>query len=221
MLVKLISLVTLIAIAYCEISNLPVFNPEKKVFDCTDESSDKRPDGECDVVFVVEPLTSMTYYNIDGSSRQLKGTRAVFDSNGNLAPLDKSESKTSVIIQTDGTYRPIIAINVQMPGPIIIADANQIVNVKVYNELKNVEGISIHWHGMHQVGKSEQDGVAYITQHPIQPFTSYTYRFTAFPTGMHWYHAHSGAQGTDGLYGALIVKDIIPNEYDHICTLSC
>jgi len=44
-------------------------------------------------------------------------------------------------IQTDGHFRPLITINGQMPGPTIIT---------VYNELKNVEGISIHWHGMHQ-----------------------------------------------------------------------
>ena len=196
-------------------NNIPLYNPGEKVFDCTNTSMDKRPDGECDILFVVEPLNSMTYYTIEKSSRELKGIRAEFDSSGKLVPLVKNASKTSVIIQTDGIYRPIIAINAQMPGPTIIAEANQKINVKVYNELKNVEGISIHWHGMHQVENSEQDGVASITQHPIQPFTSYTYRFKAFPTGTHWYHAHSGAQRTDGLYGALIVEDIIPNEYDH------
>jgi len=67
----------------------------------------------------------MTYYNIEGNSRQLKGIRAAFDSNGNLAPLDKTESKISVIIQTDGNCRPIIAINAQMSGPTIIAEVHQ------------------------------------------------------------------------------------------------
>ena len=33
------------------------------------------------------------------------------------------------------------------------------------------------------------------------------YKFKASPSGTHWYHAHSGAHRTDGLYGDLIVKD--------------
>jgi len=102
-------------------------------------------------VFVVESLTSMMFYNIEGNSRQLKGIRAAFDSNGNLAPLDKTESKTSVIIQTEGNCRPIIAINAQMSDPTIIVEVHQKINVKVYNDLKNVEGISIHWHGIQYI----------------------------------------------------------------------
>ena len=31
----------------------------------------------------------------------------------------------------------------------------------------------------------------------------------AYPGGTHWYHAHGGTQRTEGIYGALIVKDTI------------
>ena len=51
------------------------------------------------------------------------------------------------------------------------------------------------------------DGVAFISQNPILTYQSYKYDFIAFPAGTHWYHAHSGAHRTDGLYGALIVQD--------------
>ena len=96
-----------------------------------------------------------------------------------------------------------------MPGPTIIAREGQNLKITVYNELPNVEGISIHWHGMHQRNNFLMDGVAFITKTPILTHQSYTYNFTARPSGIHWYHAHSGAQRTDGLYGALIVQDTI------------
>ena len=92
-----------------------------------------------------------------------------------------------------------------MPGPTIIAHKNQILNITVYNELKNVEGISIHWHGMHQRNTQGADGVAYITQLPLMAGQYMHYTFKATPSGTYWYHAHSGAQRTDGLYGALML----------------
>ena len=51
------------------------------------------------------------------------------------------------------------------------------------------------------------DGVGYITQCPIEAGTSFRYIFKAMPSGTFWYHSHSGAQRTDGLFGALIVKE--------------
>jgi len=208
-------LATLVCIGTCGVNNLPAYNPEEKIIDCTDG----RSSGEaCDITFVVEPLSSMTFYNVTDEFRELRGFRADFDSEGNLVPLRENITGNLSInpIQTDGHFRPIITINAQMPGPTIIAHEDQTLSITVYNELKNVEGISIHWHGIHQRGTQEADGVAYITQRPIPPLHSLIYRFKASPAGTHWYHAHSGAQRTDGLYGALIVKDTIPgNLYDN------
>ena len=159
----------------------------------------------------------MTYYNITDIFSKLKGFRAGFDSNGNLIPLlSDTDLRNFAIppIQADGHFRPIITINSQMPGPTIIAHEGQTLNITVFNELNNVEGISIHWYGMHQRGTQDADGVAYITQRPIPALHNFTYKFRASPAGthVHWYHAHSGAQRT---YGTLIVKGTIPgNLYD-------
>ena len=161
---------------------------------------------------------SMTYYKLE-EKRELVGYRALFSSPGVLG-LYNNELEPDIVqslnkpITTDGEFRPLITVNGQMPGPTIIARENQMLHVTVYNELPNVEGISIHWHGMHQKGTPWMDGVAFITQYPILPYQSYTYKFRAFPAGTHWYHAHSGAHRTDGLYGALIVKDTIAGLYD-------
>ena len=215
MLTKLLLLASLLSIAKCGENNLPTYDPQEKVIDCT---RDRSANDICDIRFVVEPLTTMTYYNITDEFRELKGFRAGFDSNGNLIPLLSDTDVSNLVIspiQADGYFRPIITINAQMPGPTIIAHEGQVLNITVYNELKNVEGISIHWHGMHQRGTQDADGVAYITQRPIPALHNFTYNFKASPAGTHWYHAHSGAQRTDGMYGALIVKDTIPgNLYD-------
>ena len=54
------------------------------------------------------------------------------------------------------------------------------------------------------------DGPAYITQCPILPMESFTYRFRASPAGTHWYHSHFSHQNMDGLFGLLIVHTRLP-----------
>lgn len=215
MLTKLLLLTTLVCIGNCGINNIPKYDPFERVIDCT---NGKNAMDTCDVMLVVESLTSMTYFNITKESREFISYRVAFNSTGNLVPLinpNRDISKFVPPIQTDGLFRTIITINAQMPGPTIIAHHNQTLNITVYNELRNVEGIAIHWHGIHQTGTPEADGVAYITQTPILPQRSFTYTFKASPAGTHWYHAHSGEQRTDGLYGAFIVKDTLPG-YENV-----
>ena len=50
--------------------------------------------------------------------------------------------------------------------------------MNVYNSLEN-EAVSIHWHGMWQHGTPWMDGTSMITQCPILPSNSFTYRFIA------------------------------------------
>ena len=104
------------------------------------------------------------------------------------------------------TYRLAVAVNGQIPGPTLIVHEGQTVVIHVHNNL-TTEGISIHWHGMHQRGTPWMDGVGQVTQCQIGPSSSFSYEYTARPSGTFWYHSHSGAQRTDGFYGALIVKE--------------
>lgn len=107
---------------------------------------------------------------------------------------------------TDGSgQRIIILINGQFPGPTLEVMEGAEVAVKVVNELVN-EGLSIHWHGIYMSNNVWMDGVPYVTQCPIRPQQSFTYRFIADPPGTHWYHSHNGLQRIDGLFGALIVR---------------
>ena len=207
MLFQAFIMISLISMAIANSNNAPKFEAEIKDWDCTDIDSDT-----CEIKFVVEPFHSMTYYDIIDENRKLVGYRvrfvdwSVFKFLSDL-PSNFNRSKLHQPITVDGEFRSLITINGRMPGPTIIARENQTLHITVYNELPNVEGISIHWHGIHQRGTTRMDGVAFISQKPILTHQKFTYKFKAFPSGTHWYHAHSGAHRTDGLYGALIVKD--------------
>ena len=61
------------------------------------------------------------------------------------------------------TYRLIIAVNGQVPGPNIIVHEEQTVIINVKNNL-TTEGVSIHWHGLHQMNTPWMDGVGQVTQ---------------------------------------------------------
>ena len=113
----------------------------------------------------------------------------------------------SIPMTVDGrSYRMYIAINGQIPGPTLIVTEGQMVHVNVTNKLTN-EGVTVHWHGLHQKGRPWMDGVAFVSQAPITPGAVFQYRFEATPAGSHWYHSHLGPQRTDGLFGALIVRE--------------
>lgn len=77
----------------------------------------------------------------------------------------------------DGFERAIVAVNNSIPGPPIIVYEGQKVIVHVMNHLLS-EAVTIHWHGMHQKGTPYSDGVAFITQCPIDPGQKFTYVFT-------------------------------------------
>ena len=121
----------------------------------------------------------------------------------------------SVPMTVDGfTYRQFIAVNGRIPGPTLVVTENQIVVVNVTNKLTS-EGITIHWHGMHQRNTPWMDGVGFVSQAPIVPGAKFRYIFKASPAGTHWYHSHTGAQRTDGLFGGLVVREE-PNELARI-----
>ena len=126
-----------------------------------------------------------------------------------------SEADVNRTTTADGSYRDIIGIqdldsdtpdDPLMPGPTIevLRGANVVVHVE--NAMWS-EATTIHWHGMFQRGTPYMDGVGMVTQCPIQPGQSFRYSFVADPAGTHWYHAHTGAQRTEGLFGALIVHN--------------
>ena len=51
------------------------------------------------------------------------------------------------------------------------------------------------------------DGVEHVTQCGVPARSSFRYIFQALNTGTYWYHSHTGAQRTDGLFGSLVIKE--------------
>lgn len=120
-----------------------------------------------------------------------------------------------IIASPDGVPRVAYAINGQIPGPTIVADWGDTVEVTVTNELHVAKnGTSIHFHGIRQNHTSEMDGVVAITQCPTAPGKSITYRWRATQYGSSWYHSHLGFQAWDGVAGGIIINGPATANYD-------
>lgn len=120
--------------------------------------------------------------------------------------INKNDMCTDPITVDGRTFKTVLAVNKQFPGPTLVVWEGQTVAVDVHNNLSS-EGVSIHWHGQEQRGTNYMDGVGLITQCPIQPGSSFRYIFMAKPSGTFWYHSHMGSQRANGLFGAFIVKE--------------
>lgn len=96
----------------------------------------------------------------------------------------------------------------QVPGPAIRVKEGEQMEVKVTNDLP--VPTTVHWHGVEL--PYLQDGVPGVSQKPIQPGESFTYRFAAKPAGTRFYHTHGAAAGNEaaqmdmGLSGPLIIE---------------
>ncbi len=76
----------------------------------------------------------------------------------------------------DCVEKMVIAINGQFPSPTIHAVEGDTLVVKLKNNLPT-EGVSIHWHGIRQRGTPFYDGSAFVSQCPINPGETFTYKF--------------------------------------------
>ncbi|KAK4041644.1 putative laccase precursor [Parachaetomium inaequale] len=94
--------------------------------------------------------------------------------------------------------------NRMYPGPWIEACWGDWIEVTVKNNLR-WNGTSVHWHGIRQFESFQHDGVNGITECPIAPGDSFTYRFRALQYGSAWYHSHYSLQYGDGLLGPMTI----------------
>ncbi|WP_144281007.1 multicopper oxidase domain-containing protein [Chryseobacterium echinoideorum] len=106
------------------------------------------------------------------------------------------------LVNYAGKEKRAIAVNGQIPMPTLTFTEGDIAEIVVHNQLK--ESTSLHWHGVFLPNK--EDGVPWLTQKPIAPGATYTYRFPIKQNGTHWYHSHSGLQEQIGMYGNFVMK---------------
>ncbi len=121
-----------------------------------------------------------------------------------------------------GRRRPAIAVNGQVPAPLLRFRQGEEVVVNVENRLR--EDTSIHWHGL--ILPSGQDGVPGISDgfQGIPAGARHQYRFPLVQGGTYWYHSHSGVQEQAGMYGPLVIDPARPDPYgydrDYVLVLS-
>ncbi|KAL1646837.1 laccase, multicopper oxidase, benzenediol:oxygen oxidorectuctase [Diplodia intermedia] len=113
----------------------------------------------------------------------------------------------------DGFCRPMLLINEQFPGPTINAEWGDYLEITVVNNMQD-NGTSFHWHGIRQLGSCQMDGANGVTECPIPPGKSFTYKFQATQYGTTWYHSHHSAQYGDGIAGAIVINGPATANYD-------
>ncbi|WP_435093272.1 multicopper oxidase family protein [Halorubrum sp. N11] len=130
-----------------------------------------------------------------------------------------AEPDTSVgLTAASGTVRPAPETSTtnwtyegQFPGPELRVQEGDVLSVELTNDLQ--EETTIHWHGVPVA--NPVDGVPNVTQEPVAPGDTFTYKFRAEPAGTYFYHSHVGLQLDRGLLGPLIVGERDPHvEYD-------
>src|SRR6187399_3495681 len=84
---------------------------------------------------------------------------------------------TWVIANPDGQFpRPVIGVNGQWPCPKIEANVGDVIVVNLNNKLGN-ETTGLHFHGINQIATDDMDGSTGVTQCPVAPDSSVTYKF--------------------------------------------
>jgi CopA family copper-resistance protein len=109
---------------------------------------------------------------------------------------------TDTIVNFTGKSKHAIAVNGQFPMPTLTFYQGDTAEIVVHNKLK--EATALHWHGL--MLPNEYDGVPWLTQQPIIPGETFTYRFPIIQNGTHWYHSHAGLQEQIGMYGNMVLK---------------
>ena len=126
-----------------------------------------------------------------------------------LAPGDTLDIEVSIVRRTlNGHMAAMYGYNGQYPGPLIQAPQGSTVVVRVTNRIESPT--TVHWHGLRL--ENRFDGVAGLTQDPIEVGESFTYELRVPDAGMFWYHPHirEDVQQDLGLYGNLRVTSPDP-----------
>jgi iron transport multicopper oxidase len=117
-----------------------------------------------------------------------------------------------------GNNRSVIRVNGTIPGPALVVNEDDWVEVTVINNISPrpdgfLEGTVVHYHGLFQHNTQYSDGVPSMTQCVLPPSQAVTYRFRAAQSGTYFYHGHYLEQFVDGLYGPLIINPTVPLPY--------
>lgn len=122
-----------------------------------------------------------------------------------------------------GVVIEALGFNGITPGPLIIVEQGQWVEIEFTNETD--EAMGLHVHGLTK--PNNQDGIPEIEPTPeVKPGQTYNYKFLAWQTGTFFYHSSKVFLIHNGLLGAFIVLPMMKNinmqyipNYDYIMVL--
>lgn len=117
--------------------------------------------------------------------------------------VERTLTAKPVTLDLGGPTVPTWAYGDTAPGPLIRANAGDLLRIRVDNRLP--AETTVHWHGIRL--RNQADGVPGLTQDPIAQNSSYTYEFAAPDPGTYFFHPHVGVQLDRGLYAPLIIDD--------------
>ncbi|KAJ6002421.1 hypothetical protein N7451_004968 [Penicillium sp. IBT 35674x] len=124
---------------------------------------------------------------------------------GRLSPTKQFElNLTWELGAPDGVAREQFLVNGQFPGPPLIMDEGDNIEVTVNNFTPF--NTTIHYHGIEQTGTPWSDGVPGVSQRQILPGKQFVSQFTVQQHGAYWYHSHTSGQIMDGLYGPIYIS---------------
>ncbi len=109
-----------------------------------------------------------------------------------------------VIKKIRGRELVLLGFNGQIPGPLIEVDRDATIIVNLVN--KTSWPSAVHWHGIRL--ENQYDGVPGVTQDPVPPGGSFTYKIYFPDAGIYWYHPHHREDVLQdlGLYGNMLVR---------------
>ena len=109
---------------------------------------------------------------------------------------------TASVEPLPGHSVPVRAVNGESPGPVLRATEGDDVEITVVNRL--AQPSSIHWHGIPV--EWQMDGAAMISQSPIAPGETFTYRWTAPQAGTYMYHSHYHDLEQTSVVGMIVIE---------------
>jgi CopA family copper-resistance protein len=119
-----------------------------------------------------------------------------------LAGTDFQLEIDEIGVNFTGRARRALAVNGQVPAPILRWREGDTVTLNVINRLN--EPTSIHWHGL--LLPSEMDGLPGLSFPGIPARSAFIYQFPIRQSGTYWYHSHSAFQEQLGLYGPIVIE---------------
>jgi len=96
-----------------------------------------------------------------------------------------------------GFNKEVITVNGNFPADPIYTSIGDTLQLHIHNALFS-SGLTVHFHGIAQVGTPYSDGVAGVTQCAIQPGDTYTYIMELNQAGTYILHGHYGTSKEDG-----------------------